>query len=114
MIVPLLLLVILVVVVVVVSRRAGTHGGRPADGHTVREFFQYLLLFGLLLSKQASRVSNVADAGRNREGSQGVDVAAGSSSYVFPPRPVDAEEVERLRSLLRYCMIICFNENYIA
>lgn len=49
MIVPLLLLVILVVVVVVVSRRAGTHGGRPADGHTVREFFQYLLLFGLLV-----------------------------------------------------------------
>ena len=50
MVIGLLVPVVLVALVVVVLRTARARGGgEPADGRTVRRFFQYLLLYGLFV-----------------------------------------------------------------
>jgi hypothetical protein len=51
MVVGLLILVLLAAAVVMAVRKAVSRegGGRVADGHAVRRFFQYLLLYGLLV-----------------------------------------------------------------
>lgn len=50
MAVGLLVPILLVVLVVLVVRKARAQdGGAPADGHALRRFFQYLLLYGLLV-----------------------------------------------------------------
>lgn len=50
MAISLLFLLLVVVVVVLAIRKAGAGGpAGPADGHTVRRFFQYLVLYGLLV-----------------------------------------------------------------
>ena len=50
MIIVLLLTVVVVVAVVLGLRRAASHDrGVPTDGHAIRRFFQYLVLYGLLV-----------------------------------------------------------------
>ncbi len=50
MAVGLLFLVVVVVVVVLAVRKAGAHAGHgPTEAHAVRQVFQYLLLYGLLV-----------------------------------------------------------------
>lgn len=51
MVVGLLLVILAVVLVTLAVRKAnaGEGSGRPSDGHAVRRFFQFLLLYGLLV-----------------------------------------------------------------
>lgn len=50
MVVGLLLLVLMVALVVLAVRKINAReGGGPSEGHTLRRFFQYLLLYGLLV-----------------------------------------------------------------